>query len=84
MPKMKEWLSNLINGVVQNVIANVVLIVAIPVIGLIYAFSTGNPQIALLVVLIVLTAINSLIGIGLLRQQRTAAQMLKELSGLKR
>lgn len=80
---MKNRFSDFINGVIQNVIANAVIVIAIPVLGLVYAFSTNNPQITLLVVLVVLLAINIFINLRLLRQQGIMLQNLKEISPIR-
>ncbi len=80
---MKDWLTNLGNGVLQNLLASILLIIAIPLIGGIYAFYTTNPQTALIVVLIILTTINTIMSLALLRHHRSTNKSLRELSYLK-
>jgi hypothetical protein len=80
---MKAKLSNFINGVLQNVLANIIVVVAIPLIGGIYAFYVSNTQTALLVALILLAAINSVTNLLLLKRQREITEALQDLSAVK-
>ena len=80
---MQVRLSNFINGVLQNVLANIIVIVTIPLIGGIYAFYVSNTQTALLVALILLATINSVTNLLLLRRQREITDALQDLSAVK-
>jgi len=80
---MKNWFSDLFNGILQNILASALIAIAIPVVGIIYAFSTSNPQTTLLVVVIILIVINAITNSLLLRQQRSMAKSIQELGKFK-
>ena len=83
MHKVKNWLTNLANGILQNLLANILLVVGASLLAGIYAFYKANLQTALLVTFIILTAFNTLTILVLLRRQAGIASSLKELLPLR-
>lgn len=77
---MKKWLFDLSGGVLQNIIAAVILMVLVPICAVTYAFSTANPQLILLVLLVFLYVFIAGLCIWLLRNQRNAKRQIDEIS----
>jgi len=78
MDKIKTWLVSLSNGILQNILASVLIALAIPLAGVIYAFSTNNPQPVLSVVLITLVTANIAIAVILLYRLNSFLNLFKE------
>lgn len=79
MHKITHWLTNLANEVLGSFLAQILLTIAFALAAAIYAFYTTNPQAVLLVVLIILTTINTLTSLALLTRQASITNSLQEL-----
>lgn len=80
---MKNWFTTLLNGVLQNILATFLIAIAIPVFGIVYAFSTSEPQITLLIVIIILLIINTINNSALLRKQSSLEESIQKLNNFK-
>ena len=66
MEKIKEF----VIGLLENVLAEVVVAVGISLVGIVYALYTGNPQLILQIVLILLVVIDIVVSLLSLRRQK--------------
>ena len=82
MPKINEFLINLLNNVLANILTPIVLVIATLLIGVVIAFSSRNPQVGLAMVLVALVLINTTINLLLFRQGRYVLKALQEASPL--
>lgn len=80
MSKLKSWLVQFMNGVLQNILASILLVISVPVLAGLYAFYTTNPPTALLWVLVVFATFSTVINIFLIRQQLNIVKSSQEIA----
>ena len=78
MSKLRDWLKDLLTGILGSILATVIIIFVPTLIGGIYAFYVGNTQTVWLVVLSILIVINTFFTLFLFWELRSQQKFLDQ------